>query len=84
MKRLSYIEDARCLKVKEISQHFPEWREKRHEASRVQNYDFRSGTYDYQLQGISEEEALTISRHHPHIRVELMNKTTKPPKHGIR
>jgi len=54
----------------EPSQHFPEWREKTHEASRVQNCDFPAGTYDYQLQGIREEEALTISTHNPHIRVQ--------------
>jgi hypothetical protein len=46
--------------------------------------NFRSGTYDYQQQGIREEGALTISRHNPHISVQLLKKTTKPPKHGIR
>jgi len=67
---------------KELSQHFPECREKRHEASRAQNCDFRSATYDYQLQGIREEEALTLSRHNPHIRVQLLKKAIKPTKHG--
>jgi hypothetical protein len=64
---------------KVLSQHFTQQREKRNEPSRVQNYDFRSGTYDYHLQGIGKEETLTISRHNPHMRVQLLKKTTKPP-----
>jgi hypothetical protein len=81
-----YIKNDTGLAVifKELSQHFPEWREKRHEDSRSKNCDFRPGACDYQLQGIREEEALSISRHNPHIRVQLLNKTTKPPKRGIR
>jgi len=46
--------------------------------------NFRSATYDYQQQGIREEEALTIARHNQHICVQLLKKTTKPPKYGIR